>query len=57
MGQVVEIIMKKLIRHTLNVKHGRKHLQHLVDIWETYLQYCFASVHLEWFMRREQMLV
>lgn len=56
-GQVIEIIKKKLIRRTLNVKHGRKHLQHSVDVWVTYLQYCFASLHLEWFIRREQMLV
>lgn len=56
-GQVVEIMKKKLIRHTLDVKHGRKHLQHSVDVWVTHLQCCFASLHLEWFIRREQMLV
>lgn len=57
LGQGVEPIKEKLIRHTLNVKCGTKHLQHSVDVWATYLQCCFASLHLEWFIRTEQMLV
>lgn len=56
-GQVVEIMKKKLIKHTLNAKHGRKHLQQSVDVWVTYLQCCFASLHLEGLIRREQVLV
>lgn len=57
LGLGVEIIKQKLIRHTLSVKRGTKHLQRSVDVWATYLQCCFASLHLEWFIRTEQMLV